>query len=102
MRKRSQHVSVWLTDKELAHLKEQARQAGMGIDPFIRSLIEGVGLRPRPPETCAALLQELSAIGNNINQSAHCANARKAVTNAEIKEAVELVRQTWQLVKETL
>lgn len=102
MRKRSRHVSVWLTDKELAHLKEQARQAGMGIDPFIRNLIEGVELRPRPPEAYTALLQELSAIGNNINQIANCANARKAVTDAEISEAVELVRQTWRLVKETL
>lgn len=49
MRKRSRHVSVWLTDQEHAHLKEQARRAGLGIDPFIRSLIEGIELRPRPP-----------------------------------------------------
>lgn len=102
MRKRNRHVSVWLTDKELEHLKEQARQVGMGVDPFIRNLIEGVELRPRPPETYAALLRELAAIGNNMNQIAHNANARKAVTNAEIREAAELVQQTWRLVKETL
>lgn len=74
----------------------------MGVDPFIRDLIEGVELRPRPPETYAALLRELANIGNNVNQIAHCANARKAVTNAEISEAVNLVQQTWRLVKETL
>lgn len=49
MRKRSRHVSVWLTDQEHAHLKEQARRAGLGIDPFIRNLIGGIELRPRPP-----------------------------------------------------
>ena len=42
MRKRSRHVSVWLTDQEHAHLKEQARRAGLGIDPFIRNLIGGI------------------------------------------------------------
>ena len=54
----------WQT-KNLHIYREQARQAGMGIDPFIRNLIEGIEPRPRPPETYAALLQELSAIGNN-------------------------------------
>lgn len=49
MRKRSRHVSVWLTDQEHAHLKEQARRAGLGIDPFIRNLIGGIELRPGPP-----------------------------------------------------
>ena len=102
MRKRSRHVSVWLTDQEHAHLKEQARRAGLGIDPFIRNLIGGIELRPRPPDTYAALLRELSAIGNNVNQIAYWANATKGIGRAEIAEAAALVRQAWRLVKETL
>lgn len=102
MRKRSRHVSVWLTDQELAHLKKQAQRAGLGVDPFIRNLIGGIELRPRPPDTYAALLRELSAIGNNVNQIAHNTNAKKNVTNAEIDEAVRLIRKAWRLVKETL
>lgn len=102
MRKRSRHVSVWLTDQEHAQLKEQARQAGLGIDPFIRSLIEGIELRPRPPDAYAALLRELSAIGNNVNQIAHTANSKKDITSSEIDEAVKMVREAWRLVKETL
>ena len=97
MRKRSRHVSVWLTDQEHAHLK-----AGLGIDPFIRNLIGGIELRPRPPDTYAALLRELSAIGNNVNQIAHTANSKKDITSSEIDEAVKLVREAWRLVKETL
>ena len=102
MRTRNRHVSVWLTDKEHAHLKEQARRAGLGIDPFVRTLIAGVQLRPRPPDTYAALLRELSAIGNNVNQIAHNTNAQKRADRADIDEAVRLVRQAWRLVKETL
>lgn len=54
-RTRNRHVSVWLTDAELTHLRKQATAAGLGIDPFLRSLILGVQLRPRPPDTYAAL-----------------------------------------------
>ena len=102
MRKRNRHISVWMNETEYRHLKRQAELAGMGIDPFIRTLVAGVQLRPRPPDTYAALLRELSAIGNNVNQIAYWANARKGIAESEIKDAAELVRKAWRLVKETL
>ena len=102
MRKRNRHVSVWMNEQEYRHLKRQAEIAGMGMDPFIRSLVLGIQLRPRPPDTYAALLRELSAIGNNVNQIAHNTNASKSASQAEIDEAVKLVRQAWRLVKDTL
>lgn len=98
-RTRNRHVSVWLTDAELAHLRKQAAAAGLGIDPFLRSLILGVQLRPRPPDTYAALLRELSAIGNNINQIAHTVNGQKYAADSQIDQAAALVRRAWRLVK---
>lgn len=100
-RTRNRHVSVWLTDAELAHLRKQAAAAGLGIDPFLRSLILGVQLRPRPPDTYAALLRELSAIGNNINQIAHTVNRQKYAVDSQIDQAVVLVRRAWRLVKDS-
>lgn len=100
MRKRNHHISVWLTAEEHEHLKQQATCVGLGIDPFIRNLIMGVNLCPRPPDSYATLLRELSAIGNNINQLAHQANARDDATKAEISEAAQLVRQAWRIVKD--
>ena len=97
-RTRNRHVSVWLTDAELAHLRKQAAAAGLGIDPFLRSLILGVQLRPRPPDTYAALLRELSAIGNNINQIAHTVNGQKYAADSQIDQAVALVHRAWRLV----
>lgn len=102
MRKRDRHISVWMNEQEYRHLKRQAELARLGIDPFIRSLVAGVQLRPRPPDTYAALLRELSAIGNNINQIAYWANARKGIEAAEIHDAAALIHQAWRLVKETL
>ena len=78
-------MSVWLNDAELDHLRRQAVAAGLGMDPFLRSLILGVELRPRPPDTYAALLRELSAIGNNINQLAIKANALGFVDSQMLK-----------------
>ena len=101
MRMRNRHVSVWLTDAELAHLRKQAAAAGLGIDPFLRSLILGVQLRPRPPDTYVALLRELSAIGNNINQIAHTVNGQKYAADSQIDQAVALVRRAWRLVKDS-
>lgn len=102
MRRRSRHVSVWMNEAEYTHLKTQAQLAGLGIDPFIRSLVAGIQLRPRPPDEYAALLRELAAIGNNVNQIAHWANARKSIHEAEIVEAAVLANKAWRLVKEAL
>ena len=102
MRKRNRHVSVWMTEHEYRHLKQQASIADMGIDPFIRNLVAGVKLQPKPPEEYAALLRELSAIGNNINQLAYWVNARGSVSEEEIQMAAELAREAWRKVKETL
>jgi len=83
-------------------LKEQAKKAGLGMDPFIRNLVAGVQLRPRPPDEVAALVRELHAIGNNVNQIAHWANAQKSVSEEEIRRAAALVYEAARLVKERL
>ena len=62
----------------------------------------GVQLIPRPPDTYTALLRELSAIGNNINQIAYWANSQKSIHEAEIVEAVVLAKETYKLVKEAM
>ena len=100
MRTRPKHISVWMNDTEYQHLRRQAELAGMKVDPFIRNLIMGVELHPRPPDTSKAILRELAAIGNNVNQIAHWANAKKGVTDPEMETAATLVRKAYQLVKE--
>lgn len=83
-------------------MKELSDTTGLKMEPVLRKLIMGIQLRPRPPDTYAALLRELAAIGNNINQIAHNTNIEKAADRADIDEALRLIRQAWRLVKETL
>ena len=101
MRTRNHRVNFWLNDKELAYLKQQVAQSGLSMEGLIRSLIMGVEVHPKPPEQYAALLQNLSAIGNNINQIAHIANGQKYIHQAELDEAAKLVREAWRQVKDT-
>lgn len=102
MRQIAKSILLRLTAEEYDHLKATADATGLKLEPMLRQLILGVELRPRPPDVYAALLRELSAIGNNVNQIAYWANARKYVSNAEIQEAAALVREAFRLVKESL
>ena len=70
-------VTLRLNAGQYAHLCRQAEASGLKMEPMLRQLIMGVNLRPRPPDTYAALLRELNAIGTNINQIAHNTNAKR-------------------------
>lgn len=102
MRKREHFIGVWPGDEEYVHLAEQCIASGLSVSAFIRQAIAGVQIRPRPPAEYTALLRELSAIGNNINQIAHWANKEKSIHEAEIVEAAVLAKEAWRMVKETL
>ncbi len=102
MRKREHFIGLWLNDAEYQQMLKQCALSGLSASALIRHAITGINIQPRPPDTYAALLRELSAIGNNINQIAYWANARKGITESEIKDATELARKAWRLVKETL
>lgn len=100
MRTRANHVSVWLNDRELAYLKGLSEKSGLKVDPLIRALIMGQGIRAKPPEEYHLILRELSAIGNNINQIARVANTNGNIGEAEIKRAATMLNEIWAYIKE--
>jgi len=102
VRNREHFIGLWLNDSEYRQLLKQCAISGLSTSALLRHSIMGIELRPRPPDTYAALLRELSAIGNNANQIAYWANAQKSISEADIRQAAALVREAWQLVKETL
>ncbi len=102
MRTRRNSIGLWLNDAELTHLKQQCCVTGLNANAYLRKLIMNENLRPRPPDTYAALLRELSAIGNNANQIAYWANARKSVSEPELQDTIALLKKAHRLIKETL
>ena len=64
------------TDPQLRDkLKTLSEKSGLSKSAVIRILIDGAKLREMPPLDYHKMTAELHAIGNNLNQIAHVANA---------------------------
>lgn len=99
MRTRNHRFSVWLNDKELAHLTRQAEITGLKKEPLIRKLIMGADIQPRPPDNIAYLIREINFIGNNINQIAKKVNIESRVSQAQLEEILHLLGEIYREVK---
>ena len=96
MLKRQIKVTFRLTPAEY----ESLVAAGLSREAFLRTLLEGCQVRPRPPDSYKELARELASIGNNINQIAHTANSSGTLSYAQAQQAAALMRQVWRLVEE--
>lgn len=92
---RTKRITVRLTDKEYAKLREMSETSGLKMEPVIRKLLVGYEIRPRPNTTYIKLIKELSAVGNNLNQIAHLANATGKITEDQWKETHQLLEKIW-------
>ena len=99
MRQNVKKQTVRLTAEEYTHLKQLAAEAGMPMEPLIRKLIMGSVIRPRPPDEYVKLLREINAVGNNINQIAHIANAERHISADKIEEVLKMQDEIMRLVR---
>ena len=99
MRENAKTMTLRLNAAEYAHLCQQAKAAGLKKEPFIRTLIMGVNLRPRPPDEYAEIRRQLSAIGNNINQIARAVNARGFAAKEEIAAITAAQEMIWAIAE---
>lgn len=99
MRTRNHRFSLWLDDKEFKYLTKQSEIAGLKKEPYIRKLIMGKEILPRPPDEYYKILREINAIGNNINQIAYIANSQKHVSAENINNAVKMVGDIMDIVR---
>ena len=73
--------------------------SGYSAGEFLRRLIAGQDMRPRPAGEMAEIRRQLSAIGNNINQLAKKAKASGRVTQEEVEQIMAFQEQIWGAVK---
>ncbi len=99
MRKRSKAVLLRLTEREHQHLKEQAALSGYSQEQYLRNLIAGEKMRPRPLVEMVEIRRQLNAIGNNINQIARKANSTEWVSREELAHIISFQDEIWDLVK---
>ncbi len=99
MRSCPHHISAWLSESDYCHLKKIMDASGLTTSSIIRDLLRGLEVRPRPTEYTVAILRQLSAIGNNISQIAHTANATRSVSSTQVKKVQSLLDEIWQMFK---
>lgn len=99
MKLRERKITVRLTDAERNHLLAQAELAGLKIEPFVRNVILGVQMQPRPKEEWAELLRQISGIANNINQITKRANSGEPVTEETLRLIADMQVQIWDKLK---
>ena len=100
MRKRAHVIPLHLNTGELQHLESQVEKSGLAREEFLRSLILGAELRPRPCTHHADLLRKLAGLCNNANQLAKVANTCGLAGQQSVDEMVRIARRVWELVKE--
>ena len=88
-----------LTEKELKHLNQLAVQSGLSREKFLRALIMGKTIRPRPCTHHEDLLRKVSGLCNNANQLAHRANSTGVAGQESVDKMIQISQEIWKEVK---
>ena len=99
-RERRHIVPIRLTEKELCHLNRQSNLSGLSREGYIRALIMGSELHPRPCTHHADLLRKVAGLCNNANQLAHRANSTGVAGQESVDKMTALAAEIYRLVKE--
>jgi hypothetical protein len=90
MRKRNIHIQLWLNENEADLLNKRSKGCGYSREAYLRSLLDGHIPQAKPPPDYHAMMRELHAIGNNLNQVAQKAHVLNVVDVQRYDEALRL------------
>lgn len=96
MDKRIYEIKVRLTAEEMANLNQLVAASDLSRESYLRKLISGVIPKNAPVPDFWAMMQELHAIGNNLNQIAVKAHTLNAIDAKHYDEGVQLFRDAVQ------
>ncbi len=89
--KRTNAFILRLNEKELQSLQCKVDKSGLSREAYIRQLIGGHVPRELPPIEYHKMINELNAIGVNLNQIAACANATGEILADKYRENYRLL-----------
>ena len=99
MRRRGHVIPLRLNEREYRHLCEQVKISGFSREEYLRSLILGKEIHPRPCTHHAELVRQISGLCNNANQLARVANTCGEASQQSIDEMTGIAREVWEAVK---
>ena len=92
-------ICLRLSTNEAQKLITSAKACGLTRTAYLRRLLNGYDLKPRPSTELEALRTEIHQIGNNINQIARKANAGFA-SREETTRALRMLGEVYGLLYE--
>lgn len=102
MRKRNIAVITRLNQQEQQHLKSLVKKSGLSQEAYIRHLINGVVPEEAPPVDYYAMMKELHAVGNNLNQIARKAHQLNVVDVQRYDRVVKEFEKTVKMITEAV
>ena len=96
MNKRTYEIKVRLAADEMAYLNQLVAASGLSRETYLRMLISGVVPKEAPPPDFWAMMRELHAIGNNLNQIAMNTHVLNAIDAKHYDEGVRLFQDAVQ------
>ena len=100
IRKRNHQIALRLNERELRHLDRQSELSGLSREEYLRTLIMGAELHPRPCTHHADLLRKVAGLCNNANQLAHRANSTGVAGQESVDKMPALAAEVYRVVKE--
>ena len=91
-------ICLRLNADEVQKLITNAKACGLTRTAYLRRLLNGYDLKPRPSAELEALRTEIHQIGNNINQIARKANAGFA-SREETTRALRMLDEVYGLLQ---
>ena len=118
MRKRKHQVKIWMSDEEIALLKQKIKEAGLDQQTVIINAIAGhkttsaeeVAELKESNKQFADAIRQLRGIGNNVNQIARYANTVGVIQDGvnlqqvseDIKSITKECEKAWQLIRQSI
>ena len=91
-------LSVRLSPKDRARLRDICQATGLSPSAAVRRLIAGAKLQPNKAKDMKPLYTEINRIGNNINQIARSVNAGIA-TQEDARQGLFLLQKVYDLME---
>ncbi|MCD1261349.1 plasmid mobilization relaxosome protein MobC [Paenibacillus athensensis] len=102
MRRRPIRIQVWVNADENARLQASSKKSGLSQEGYIRSLINGYLPKTMPPPDYYAMMRQLYAIGNNLNQLAAKAHATGHLDRMMFQQEADQLRRAIQDIQQAV
>lgn len=84
---------------EQERLRYLSKSTGLNQEQVLRKVLMDAPLLERPTADYIKMSRQIAALGNNLNQLAHIANASGKVSNTDLLTAKQIMEQIWRYIK---